>query len=149
MAPYPFPRVLVDLGSEVNLLQLPSFNQMKLSSRMLNSVGQILSGFNCSTTTTLGDITLLVQAGLITQQVLFSIIEDLGPYNCIVGRTLLHSMKALPSTYHQIVSYLTNAGQVDLLSSQLAARKCYQLSIREQKREKSSDSLPLKDHTPG
>ena len=50
-------RVLVDLGSAVDLLQLPAFNQMKLSSLMLNSVGQILSGFNGATITTLGDIT--------------------------------------------------------------------------------------------
>ena len=57
-------------------------------------------------------------------------------------------MKVVPSTYHQIVSYLTNAGQVDLLRSQLAAQECYQLSIREQKGEKSSDSLPLEDHIP-
>ena len=32
-------RVLVDPGSTTDLLQLPSFNQMKLSSRMLNSAG--------------------------------------------------------------------------------------------------------------
>ena len=33
--------VLVDPGSAIDLLQLPVFNQMKLSSRMLNSVGRI------------------------------------------------------------------------------------------------------------
>ena len=74
-------RVLVDLSSAADLLQLPAFNQMKLSPLMLNSVERILSCFNCVTTTTLGDITLPVQAELITQQVLFSIVEDLGPYN--------------------------------------------------------------------
>ena len=79
-------RVLVDPGSVVNLLQLPTFNQMKPSSLMFNLVGRILSGFNGATTTTLGDITLNVQVGLVTQHVLFSIVKDQGPYNCIVGR---------------------------------------------------------------
>ena len=79
-------RVLVDPGSEADLLQLPAFNQMKLSSQMLNSTGRILSGFNGATTTTLGDIILPVQVRPVTQHVLFSIIEDLGPYSCIVGR---------------------------------------------------------------
>ena len=74
-------RVLVDPGSVVDLLQLPAFNQMKLSPQMLSSAGRILSGFNGTTTTTLGDITLPIQAGLVTQQVLFSIVDDLGPYN--------------------------------------------------------------------
>ena len=82
-------RVLIDPGSAVNLLQLPPFNQMKLSPLILNSAERILSGFNRATTTTLGDITLPVQAGLITQQVLFSVVEDLGQYNYIVGRAWL------------------------------------------------------------
>ena len=118
-------RVLVDPGSSIDLLQLPIFNQMKLFLGMLNSAGRILSGFNGVTTTTLGDITLPVQVGPVTQQVLFSVFEDLGPYNVIVGWTWLYSMKVVPSTYHQTVSYLTNAGQVGLLSSHLVARKCY------------------------
>ena len=53
-------RVLVDPGNITDLLQLPSFNQMKLSSGMLNSVERILSSFNGITTITLGDITLPV-----------------------------------------------------------------------------------------
>ena len=59
-------KVLVDSGSATDLLQLRAFNQVKLSSRMLNSVGRMLSGFNDATTTILGDITLPVQAGLVT-----------------------------------------------------------------------------------
>ena len=90
---------------------------MKLSSDIVNSVGRILSGFNGATTTTLRDVTLPMKARPVTQQVLFLIVEDLGPYNAIVGWTWLHSMKVVLSMYHQVVSYLTNVGQVDLLSS--------------------------------
>ena len=93
-------RVLVDPSSATYLFQLPAFNQMKLSSRMMNSVGRILSGFNDITTTTLGDVKLPLQARPVAQQVLFSIVEDLGPYNAIVGWTWLHLMKVVPSTYH-------------------------------------------------
>ena len=80
-------KVLVDPGSTVDLLQLPAFNQMKLSSQMLNLAERILFGLNDATTTTLGDIILPVQAGPITQQVLFSIVQDRGSYNCIVSQT--------------------------------------------------------------
>ena len=59
--------VLVDPGSAANLLQLPAFIQMKLSSGMLNSTRRILSDFNGATTTTLGDVTLPVRARPITQ----------------------------------------------------------------------------------
>ena len=60
-------RVLVDLGKAADLLQLPTLKKMKLSSGMLNSAGRILSGFNDATITTLGDITLPVQARPVTQ----------------------------------------------------------------------------------
>ena len=78
-------KVLVDPSSATDLLQLPAFNQMRLSLRVLNSVGIILSGFNGVTIVTLGDVMLPVRACLVSQQVLFSIIKDLGPYNTIMG----------------------------------------------------------------
>ena len=114
-------KVLVDPGSVANLLQLPAFRQMKVPLDKLGSAGRILSRFNGATTLTMGDIALPVKAGSITQQVIFSVVEDLRPYNAIVGRSWLHVMKVVPSTYHQTVSYLTSAGQIDLLSNQLAA----------------------------
>ena len=81
-------RVLLDPGSEANLLQLPAFKQMKLTLGILNSVRRILSDFNEATIVTLGDVVLPVKAGPITQQILFSIVEDLGPYNAIMGAGL-------------------------------------------------------------
>ena len=59
-------RVLVDLSSVTDLLQPPIFNQMNLSTRILNSTGRILSSFHGATTTTLGDIMIPAQAGPVT-----------------------------------------------------------------------------------
>ncbi|RVW86468.1 hypothetical protein CK203_042205 [Vitis vinifera] len=56
------------------------------------------------------------------------VVQELSPFNVILGRTWLHYMKAIPSTYHQMVSFLTNEGQTDLYGSQLAARQCYQIA---------------------
>ena len=49
-------KVLVDPTSAANLLQLPSFKQMKLSLGVLNSVERILSGFTGAITVALGDM---------------------------------------------------------------------------------------------
>ena len=38
-------------------------------------------------------------------------------------------MKVIPSTYHQMVSYLIEAEQVDILDNQLATQQCYQATI--------------------
>ena len=59
-------RVLVDLGSATDLLQLPAFKKMKLSLGVVNSVGKILFGFNGVTTVTLEDVVLLVKVELVT-----------------------------------------------------------------------------------
>ena len=113
-------KVLVDLGSVVNLLHFLAFKQMRVPLDHLSSAGRVLSGFNGATTLTVMDIAFPVRAGPVTEKVLFSVVEDLGPYNAILGRAWLHAMKAVPSTYHQTISYLTASEQVDLQESQLA-----------------------------
>ena len=60
-------RVLVDPGSIVDLLQLPTFRQMQVPLDKLSSTTRILSRFNGATMLTVGDITLLVKAGPVTQ----------------------------------------------------------------------------------
>ena len=92
---------LIDPSSAADLVQLPAFKQMKLSLGAMNSTRRVFSGFNGATTVTLGDVMLPVKVGPVTQQVIFLIVEDLGPYNAIMRRAWLHSMKAIPSTYHQ------------------------------------------------
>ena len=71
-------RVLVNPGSVAELLHLPALTQMKVPLSHLSSAGRVLPGFNGSTTLTMGDIALSVKAGPVTQQVLFSVVEDLG-----------------------------------------------------------------------
>ena len=121
---------------------------MKVPLDKLSSAGRILSGFKGATTLTMGDIALPVKAGPVTQQVLFSVVEDLEPYNAIDGRAWLHAMKAVPSTYHQTISYLTSARHIDLLSSQLAARQCYQLSVQEREKGERSNNLAPESQSP-
>ena len=141
-------RVLVDPCSATNLLNLPAFKQMRVSIDHLQSAGRVLSGFNGATTLSVGGTTFFVKAGPVTQQVLFSMVEDLGPYNAILGRAWLHAMKVVPSTYHQTISYLTESWQVDLQGSQLAARQCYQLSLRESEPSECSVKPPIEDQPP-
>ncbi|KAL6347625.1 hypothetical protein AAG906_026153 [Vitis piasezkii] len=120
-------RILVDPGSSADLVQASVVGHMRHSLTGLENPGRILSGFNGSSTTSLGDI-VLVQAGPVILNVQFSVVQDLSPFNVILGRTWLHYMKTIPSTYHQMVSFLTNDGQIDLYGSQLAARQCYQIA---------------------
>ncbi|RVW14328.1 hypothetical protein CK203_099081 [Vitis vinifera] len=134
-------RILVDPGSSADLVQASVVSHMGHSLAGLENPKRILSGFNGSSTTSLGDIVLPVQAGPVTLNVQFSVVQDLSPFNVILGRTWLHYMKVIPSTYHQMVSFLTNDGQIDLYGSQLAARQCYQIA-REAGTSQEDASLP-------
>ena len=80
-------RVLIDPGTTADLLHLPAFKKMRVPIYHLHSAGRVLSGFNGATTLSIRDVTFSVKAGSVTQQVLFSVVEDLGPYNAILGRT--------------------------------------------------------------
>ena len=109
---------------------MSTYRKMWYSSSILESLSRILIKLNRASTISLGDVILLVQVGSITLNVRFSIVKDLSPYNTIMEWVWLHKMKVIPSTYHQMVSYLIEAGQVDLLGSQLVAQQCYQVIVK-------------------
>ena len=90
---------------------------MDYFSSTLENPGRLLFEFNGATTTSLGNVVLPIQANLVTLNVWFSVVDDLSSYNAIMERAWLHKMKLIPSTYRQMVSYLMEEGQVDILSS--------------------------------
>ena len=139
-------RILVNLGSSADLVQASVVSHMGHSLTGLKNPGRILSGFNGSSTTSLRDIVLPVQAGPVTLNVQFSVVQDLSPFNVILRRTWLHYMKVIPSTYHQMVSFLTKDGQINIYDSQLTARQCYQIA-RETGTSQEDASLPESSNT--
>ena len=62
-------RILVDPGSSADLVQASVVSHMGHTLTGLENPGRILSGFNGSSTTSLGDIVLSVQAGPVTLNV--------------------------------------------------------------------------------
>ena len=77
--------ILVDLGSSTDLLQASVISHMGRDLSSLENLRRILSGFNGAATTSLGDIVLPVQAGSVTLNVQFSMVQDLSPFNVILG----------------------------------------------------------------
>ena len=73
-------RILVNPSSSADLLQVSVVKQMGLVPSSLENPRRVLSGFNGASTTFLGDVVLPVQAGPITLNVQFPVVEDLSPY---------------------------------------------------------------------
>ena len=98
-------KVLVDTGSSVNLIFLDTLDKMGVDQRDMKPSSRTLTGFNDSSEQMIGTIRLPVYAGDVTRTVKFSVIRARAPYNAILGTPWLHSMKAIPSTYHQCVKF--------------------------------------------
>lgn len=93
-------RILVDPGNSANLLQISTYRQMGYFLSALENLGCVLSIFNKATTISLGNVVLPVHAGPTTLNVHFFVVDDLSPYNAIMGQIWLHKIKVILSTYH-------------------------------------------------
>ncbi|XP_048611603.1 uncharacterized protein LOC125585925 [Brassica napus] len=98
-------KVLIDTGSSVDLIFHDTLDKMGVDLRDMKPSSRTLTGFNGASEQMIGTIRLPVYAGGITRTVKFSVIRAKAPYNAILGTPWLHSMKAIPSTYHQRVKF--------------------------------------------
>ena len=55
----------------------------------------------------------------------FLVVDCSSSYNAIIGRPTLNSWKAVTSTYHLLVKFLTKCGVGKVQGDQLVARECY------------------------
>ena len=93
-------RILIDPGSAIDLLHLPALLHLGYKPENLHNPGRVSVGFNRSQTNSLGEIVFPVLVGSITSLVPLIVIDEPSSLNIILGRTWIHAMKALSSSYH-------------------------------------------------
>lgn len=74
-------KILVNLGSSIDLLQMLTYKKIGHSPIALEIPGCILIRFNRATTALLGNVILSIEVRPITLNVKFSMVADLFPYN--------------------------------------------------------------------
>ncbi|XP_058189350.1 uncharacterized protein LOC131306936 [Rhododendron vialii] len=94
-------RVLIDQGSSADMMFYSTFLSLGLSPAQLWTASTPLVSFTGAPVWPLGLATLPVRAGSRVLQIEFVVVASPSPYNVILGRTWLHEMKAVASTYHQ------------------------------------------------
>lgn len=72
----------------------------------------------------MGLITVQVEAGPIYLDMDFLVVDVPSPYNAFMGRTWIHRMKAVPSTYHQRIHFPTLKGMMEIKGDQAVSRSC-------------------------
>ncbi|XP_028053805.1 uncharacterized protein LOC114258143 [Camellia sinensis] len=102
--------ILIDPWSTSEVMYYKTFVKLGFNESDLYPAPHPLYGFNTNPEYPLGKITLPVRAGSRTVEVEFLVVKLPSPYNAIMGRTWLHLMKAVPSTYHQLVRFPTGHG---------------------------------------
>ena len=121
--------VLVDNGSSADILYYPAFQQIRLRQYLLRLACSPLIEFGGMKVQLVGNVTLPVVVGSyprqITKSVNFLVVDCSSSYNAIIGRPTLNSWKAVTSTYHLSVKFLTEYGIRQAQGDQLAARECY------------------------
>lgn len=83
---------------------------MEIKDIKIKSVVRPLTGFTIKVTMMIGTIELPIYIERITKIVKFMVVDKLAIYNMIMGIPWMHSMKAVPSTYHQCVKFSTPNG---------------------------------------
>ena len=95
----------------------------------------------------LGAVTLSVMVGdypqQITKNITFLVVDCSSAYNAILGRPALNSWKAITSTYHLMIKFLTDYRVGELRGSQMAACECY---VAMMEMEDQFQALSIEEH---
>ena len=90
----------------------------------------ILVGFSGEMKRTMGKISIPTYAQGMNSLQKFLVINYQSTYNIILGRPWIHDLKAVPSTYHQVVKFLTHWGVQQIRGDQSIARECYKTCLK-------------------
>ncbi|XP_070003296.1 uncharacterized protein [Nicotiana sylvestris] len=102
-------RVLMDPGSSTNIIRSRVVEQLELLDQIIPA-SRVLNGFNMASETTKGETILPVNVAGTIQDTKFHVIEGDMRYNALLGWPWIHSMRAVPSTLHQMMKFPTKDG---------------------------------------
>jgi hypothetical protein len=136
MANFDVHRILVDEGSSCDIMYTSLFRVLGLEREHLSPyVGSDLQGFNGSTSRPWGYVDLIVTFGHAQTaksiKIKFLVIDCDSLYQCILGKTALADLMAVPSTIHLKMKYYTKEGAVATIHGDVAAaRRCFEAASK-------------------
>ena len=123
-------RILIDNGSSADIIFKSSLDRMKVAGLRPTPISTLLFGFSGERVRTEDTIDLLVTFGTpegieITHIVSFLVVDQSSAYNITIGCPTLNRLRAITSTYHLMLKFLTAKGIAVMMVDQSMARTCY------------------------
>jgi hypothetical protein len=119
-------RVLIDNGSQAEILFLTAFDQMGFNKKQVNEVTKPLYGFGGKRIKLVGSISLSVSFGSLhnarTEYVTFDVVDMHYPYNAIFGRGLLNTFEAALHSAYLCLKVPASLGVISVHGSQKDTR---------------------------
>ncbi|CAL9007763.1 unnamed protein product [Prunus brigantina] len=142
-------RVHVDEGSAANILQLSVIQQMGFEPK-ISKLARSLTGFNGATSITVGTIDLDVHSPPVVCSQTFMVIDEVSPYNGILGRPWISKIEAITSALHQKIRYPIPGGGIGQINSdQAMARRCTAQGLKKSKQLQFTPNPNKKDRDEG
>ena len=117
-------RVIVDQGSEVDVMYPDLFRGLELNNQDLAKYDSPLVSFDGRVVIPQGQISLPVSMEGKEVIVTFIVVNSFSPYTAILGRPWIHAMGAILSTLHMKVKFRMERGVAIVRGNQKVARKC-------------------------
>ena len=117
-------KVMVDEGSGAEIMYPDLFIGLRLKEKDLESYGAPLMGFDGKIVIPKERIKLLVQVEQEEVLVDFIVVDVYSPYTAILAQPWLHALRAVSSTLHQKVKFLTKGWIGEIQGCQALAIQC-------------------------
>ncbi|XP_064950571.1 uncharacterized protein LOC135611986 [Musa acuminata AAA Group] len=131
-------RVIVDTGSSADVLYFEVFKRLGITKGDLTPLASSLTGFMgdfvSPLETTLLPITIGEEPRTETIMTTFIVVDLPSAYNVILDRPTLNKLKAVISTYHHALKFLTSSRVGVVRSDPKESRQCYLTAVTMPKR---------------
>ncbi|RRT65093.1 hypothetical protein B296_00023236 [Ensete ventricosum] len=112
--------IMIDTRSSTDILYLDAFHKLRMTNWDLTPMTSTLTGFTGDAITPVGVVTLLVtfdgEPRTKTLMVHFMVVDLPSAYNVIIGQSTLNKLRAIVSTYHHSMKFLTSIGPREIKS---------------------------------
>nr|XP_027093663.1 uncharacterized protein LOC113714067 [Coffea arabica] len=147
---YRVKKVYVNQGSAVDIMFYRVFKELALEDGQLTPVRTPLVGFTGPPINPEGMITLMVTVGQVLKcrTIPVKVVKQQSPYNVFLGRPALNALRAIPSTLHLSIKFLTPGGVAEVRGDPEVARVCYLTMLRGQEKMVAQTTC-LEPYIPG